>query len=171
MTKLMKVVTSMLACVVQTTHAGPVEVDRTALARELPKQELVSVRVDPSLEVGGKPAGRPRREAPDALAFRRGREEPGRVVGDPARLDLLVEVVGGRTVDDVSALLLPRDLGAFERRAEDRRHDVAELLREGREKVERVERLVCALYGLTDELTAAVVEHAVKRAGGSGPSD
>ena len=150
---------------------GPVEVDRAALVRELPKQELVSVRVDPSLEVGGKPAGRPRREAPDALAFRRGRDETGRIVGDPARIDLLEKIVGGRAVDDVSALLLPRDLDAFERRAEDRGHEVGELLREGRERVERVERLVCALYGLTDELTAAVVEHAVKRAGGSGPSD
>jgi len=34
----------------------------------------------------------------------------------------------------------------------------------GKAKVEQVERLVCGLYGLDDELTDAVVEHAVTRA-------
>ena len=150
---------------------GPVEVDRAALVAELPKGDRISVRVDPSLEVIGKPAGRPRREAPDALAFRRGRDETGRVVGDWARLDLLELIVGGRAADDVTGVLLPRDPEGFERHAREREAAVTVLLRDGRQKVEQVERLVCALYGLSDELTEAVVEHAVKRAGSSVPSE
>jgi len=39
------------------------------------------------------------------------------------------------------------------------------LLDEGRTKVEQVERLVCDLYDLDDELTGAVIAHAVERAG------
>jgi len=77
---------------------------------------------------------------------------------------LLVEIVGTRTVDDVGSVLLPKNLDSFDRLSEERARTVSELLAEGREKVERVERLVCALYGLTDELTEAVVQHAIERA-------
>jgi len=86
------------------------------------------------------------------------------VIGDPARLDLLAEIVGARTVDDVGSILLPKDLDSFEHLSQQRARAVSELLAEGREKVERVERLVCALYDLPDELTEAVVQHAVERA-------
>lgn len=144
--------------------SGPVVIDRPALVADLGKRDAVSVRLDPGLAIEETPAGKPRREKPDALAFRRGRDETGRVVGDRARLDLLVEIVGVRTVDDVGSVLLPKDLDSFERLSQERTRTVSELLAEGREKVERVERLVCALYGLPDELTEAVVQHAVERA-------
>jgi len=143
---------------------GPVVVDRPSLARDLPKRQTVSVRLDPALDVVGSPSGRPRRESPDVLAFRRGREETGRIVGEPGRLDLLAEIVGPGPVDDATAILLPKDLAAFESLADDRATLVQALLREGRTLVERVERLVCGLYGVPEDLTDAVVDHAVARA-------
>lgn len=142
---------------------GPVEVNRAALVGALPKRETVSVRLDPNLDVSGRPAGTARRVADDTVVFRRGRDETGRIVGDRARLDLLLELVGARS-DDVSSLLLPKDLAAFDAMAGDRVSVVSSLLQEGREKVERVERLVCALYGVPDDLTDDVVQHAVDRA-------
>jgi hypothetical protein len=147
----------------------PVAVDRPSLVSELLKQQTVSVRLDPALDVVGSPSGRPRREALDALAFRRGREETGRIVGDPARLDLLAELVGAGPVADATTILLPKDLAAFDSLADDRATLVRGLLREGRALVERVERLVCGLYGMPEDLTEAVVDHAVARAArGSG---
>lgn len=145
-------------------RAGPVVVDLPALVRELPKRETVSVRLDPTLKVIGRPSGRPSREAPDALAFRRGRDETGRVAGDPARLDLLADVVGVGPVDDVAAVLLPKDMEPFEVAASNRAAVVVDLLATGRRLVEKVERLVCALYDVPDDLTEAVVEHALTRA-------
>lgn len=142
---------------------GPVEVDRPALVGELPKSAKVSVRLDPKLQVEGRPSGTPRRTADDTVVFRRGRDETGRVVGDPARLDLLLEIVGARS-DDVGSVLVPKDLAAFETVSADRVRVVSDRLAEGREKVEQVERLVCALYGVPEELTEAVVQHAVDRA-------
>ena len=65
---------------------------------------------------------------------------------------------------DVGSIVLPKDLEVFARLAEERATVVSKLLAEGREKVERVERLVCALYGLPDELTEDVVQHAIARA-------
>ncbi len=144
--------------------SGPVAIDGPALVAELGKGDTVSVRLDPALTVEGKPAGKPRREAPDALALRRGGDETGRVTGDPDRLDLLAEIIGASAADDVGSILLPKDLVALVQLADDRATIVSKLLAEGREKVERVERLVCALYGLPDELTEAVVEHAIARA-------
>lgn len=143
---------------------GPVEIDRPALIAELGDRETVSVRLDPALHVEGAPEGRAHRERPDTLVFRRGLGETGRVVGDPARLELLLEVLGSGRSDNVTATLLPKDLEAFARLADDRAQVVAALLAEGRQKVERVERLVCALYGVPDDLTEAVVQHAVVRA-------
>ena len=145
-------------------RVAPVEVDRPALIEALPKKETVSVRLDPLLEVVGAPSGRARREAPDALAFRRGRDETGRVVGNPTRLDLLAEMVGERHVDDVAGVLLPKDLAAFGAHERDQIQTVTKLLAAGREKVERVERLVCALYAVPADLTEAVVDHAIERA-------
>jgi hypothetical protein len=147
---------------------GPVVIDRPALVGELPRREAVSVRLDPSLEVVGRPAGRPRREALDTLAFRRGRDETGRVVGDPARLDLLAEIVGDGPVDDISAVLLPKHTGRFDADERERAVLVAELLATGRRLVEKVERLVCRLYDVPPDLTEAVVAHALSRAARAG---
>jgi len=144
--------------------SGPVEIERPALVAELGKGETVSVRLDPALTVEGKPAGKPRREASDVLAFRRGGDETGRLMGAQERLDLLTEIIGTSAADDVGSLLLPKDLAAFAALADDRAATVRRLLAEGRDKVELVERLVCSLYGLPDDLTEAVVEHAVERA-------
>jgi hypothetical protein len=145
---------------------GPVEVDRAALVAELPAAEKVSVRLDPELEAttGDPLLGRPRRESDGALVFRRGRKETARVVGSKTRLDLLEEVLGGRQPDDLGAVLLPKDLDAFEREVDSRRDLVRRLLRDGRRLVEQVERLVCELYGLPADLTDEVVAHAVARA-------
>ena len=121
--------------------------------------------------IGELPLGRARRESPSVLTFRRGRVETARLEGDPARLDLLAEMVGGKQLDDVAELELPKDLGELEQLAEERTTLVAALLGEGRRLVEEIERLVCALYDLPAELTDAVVAHAVARAGSSLPDD
>jgi hypothetical protein len=144
--------------------SGPVAIDRPALVAELPARSKVSVRLDAALAVEGRPSGKPRRDAPDVVTFRRGGDETGRVIGDADRLDMLAEIIGTSAADDVGSILLPKDLVALVQLADDRATSVSKLLAEGREKVERVERLVCALYGLPDELTEAVVEHAIARA-------
>ena len=145
-------------------RTGPVAIDRPALVGTLPTASTVSVRLDPSLRVDGSPSGRASRVEPAAVAFRRGGSETGRVVGEGRRLDLLEEIVGSAMVGDVGSILLPRDLDAFDRDVAALATSVQGLLDEGRAKVEHVERLVCSLYGLDDDLTNAVVEHAVDRA-------
>jgi hypothetical protein len=144
---------------------GPVVIDRVALLAELPESELISVRLDPQLELtrGEPPLGHPHRGDEQTLVFQHGRVEKARVVGDRERIDFLVELLAGKTPDDLEAILLPRDLDAFARRVEERTELVAELLAEGRKLVEEVERLVCALYELPEDLTDEVVEHAVRR--------
>lgn len=145
-------------------RTGPVVDDRPATVTALPKRETVSVRLDPGLTIEGSPSGKARRVEPAALAFRRGGAETGRVVGEGRRLDLLEEIVGERTIDEVGAVLLPRDIDRFDARVADRLASVQRLLEDGRAKVEQVERLVCALYALDADLTDEVVEHALARA-------
>lgn len=142
---------------------GPVVVGPAALARELPDDEKISVRLDPALEttIEGRP-GRPRRESPSVLTFGR-----ARVSGDSGRLDLLEDVLGPRAPDDLSAVLLPRHAQAFQRLVREREDVVRELLAEGRRLVEEVERLVCALYDVPEDLADEVVAHAVRRAEGA----
>ena len=147
-------------------RTGPVAVDRAALASTLPAAEAVSVRLDRALSLECSPAGALRRLDTKTLVFRRGGKETGRITGEPDRLDLLEEILVGTAADDPGSILLPKDLEAFERRCADLARRVQSLLDEGREKVEQVERLVCALYDLSPELTEAVVEHAVARARG-----
>lgn len=60
--------------------------------------------------------------------------------------------------------LPPKDMDAFERTVAVLEATVKGLLDDGSTMVERVERLVCALYGLPDELTEDVVAHARARA-------
>jgi len=143
---------------------GPVAIDLPALVDSLPVADRVSVRLCPELVVAGAPSGKLHREDDTTVAFRRARAGTGRVAGDPARLDLVGAIVGPKTVDDATAILLPRDLDAFRTLAVERAEEVTRLLSEGRELVERVERLVCALYHLPDALTDEVVAHAVSRA-------
>ncbi|MBA2461028.1 MAG: SAM-dependent DNA methyltransferase [Actinobacteria bacterium] len=152
---------------------GPVEIDVPAILAELPAGRRVSVRLDSRLAktLGEKPHGRPRRDGPGVLSFRRGRTETARVEGDPAPLDLLETILGSKGVDDVSGIELPKDLEELQRLATERAETVRTLLAEGRRLVEEIERLVCALYGVSDELTDEVVAHAVARAGVSSPEE
>jgi hypothetical protein len=145
-------------------RTGPVVVDRAALVGTLGRRATVSVRLDTALTVQGSPVGKAVRTGPHVLSFRRGGAETGTVSGDAARVDLLAELVGTDAGADATAILLPRDLAAFDATCDTLASDVEALLDEGRVTVERVERLVCALYGLDDDLTQAVVDHAIQRA-------
>lgn len=151
---------------------GPVQVDRAALVGELPTKDTISVRLDPALELKeiSSPIGRPEVASPDTLIFRRARMETAHIVGEPRRVALLKELVEAAAPGDLGGVTLPRDLDAFEKAAEERAHLIATLLSEGRELVKQVERLVCTLYELSDELTDEVVAHAVNRAGSSEPA-
>jgi hypothetical protein len=97
------------------------------------------------------------------LSFAGGSACFGRVTGDPRRLDLLEHVLGGRAAEGFLDTLLPKDMSAFEERISERRRQVEALLLEGRELVERVERLVCALYEVPDDLTEQVIARAIRR--------
>ncbi|HEX6701579.1 MAG TPA: hypothetical protein VF101_12705 [Gaiellaceae bacterium] len=152
---------------------GPVQVDEAGLLAELPAAETVSLRIDPHLEVALEDPGRARvtRAAPDELELRRGRAKVGVVRGDPARLDILEQVLGARTDERVAENALPKDLVRFRELADQRRVLVDNLLAEGRRLVEEVERLVCALYDVPPDLTDEVVAHAVKRAAATSGAD
>jgi hypothetical protein len=146
---------------------GPVEVDRRALIAELPHEETVSLRLDSGLEVDLDKPGpvRVARASPAVLELRRGTRVLGRIGGDPARLDLVEHVLGSKADEHVADTLLPKNAEAFSARIAERKRLVESLLTEGRELVERVERLVCAIYDVPDDLTEQVVAHAVRRAG------
>lgn len=105
------------------------------------------------------------------FVFKRGRIETGSVEGPPARLDLVEEIVAGRSIDDVRTLELPKDETTLARREAAISSEVTTLLAEGRRLVEEVERLVCGLYDVPADLTDAVVEHAVTRARAGTPDD
>ena len=146
-------------------------VGRPALVGTLSAKETVSVRLDPLLTVEGAPAGKPVRFEPAALAFRRGGKESGRVTGEGRRLDLLEQIIGTRQIDDATKLLLPKDMDAFEQAAVSATETAQSLLGDGSEMVEKVERLVCALYSVSDELADEVVAHARHRAGSATPTE
>ncbi|CAN5716698.1 hypothetical protein BH18ACT13_BH18ACT13_08090 [soil metagenome] len=152
---------------------SPVDVDRSALVAELPAAETRSVRTDPELEATGGAGllGKPTRLEPGVLTFRRARVETARVSGPADRLDLIEGTVRADTIEELLATPLPRDLRLFAQRVDERVRDTEALLAEGRRLVEEVERLVCGLFGLTDELTDAVVAHAVARAGSATAPD
>jgi len=103
---------------------GPVAVDVAALVALLPAAATVSIRLDPELVVAGVPAGKFHREDNTTVAFRRGRAETGRVAGNPTRLDLVEGIVGSNTVDDATAILLPRDLDAMRTLVTERAEEV-----------------------------------------------
>jgi hypothetical protein len=147
----------------------PVAVDTRALLDELPAGQTISVRLDPSLtlSVESRPLGKPRRRNPTTLELVRAKAVTATLAGPMERLDLVEELLGGKAPDDLPGLLLPRDPERFEQLAAGRTAEVQALLDEGRRLVEEVERLVCALYEVPDDLTEEVVAHAVRRAGSS----
>lgn len=146
-------------------RTGPVDVDERALLAGLPPEETVSLRLDSALEVELLDPGPARvvRAATRAIELRRSTRVLGRIAGNPRRLDLVERVLGGKADEHVADTLLPKDTAAFARRVQERKELVERLLREGRELVERVERLVCAIYDVPDDLTEQVVAHAVRR--------
>jgi hypothetical protein len=150
---------------------GSAVADDAALIATLPAAETVSVRIDPLLHIAGQPAGKPQTASPGVLVFRRGGKETGRVEGDPPRLGLLETLLAGRSSDEVAQLVLPKSLDAYNARKSELEVEVAALLAQGRQLVEEVERLVCAVYDVPEDLTEAVVEHAVARAKGSQPDE
>jgi hypothetical protein len=152
-------------------RTGQVDVLDAALVAELPVAETVSVRLDPLLEVEGAPVGRPVRVGPGVLSLRRGQRETGKVTGDAGRLDVLQGLIGPASKAPIASVILPKDLAEHASRKAARQAQVGALLAEGRDLVERVERLVCALYGVPDELADEVVAHAVARAAASQPGD
>lgn len=144
---------------------GPVEVDKRALLGELRTADTISLRLDSDLELDvAEPApAKVARVDARTLELRRGRRAIGRIVGDQTRLDLLERILDGKTDELVADTRLPKDAAAFAAQIEERRKVVQGLLEEGRELVERVERLVCAIYDVPDDLTEQIVAHAIRR--------
>jgi hypothetical protein len=145
---------------------GPVELDDRALIAELPANQKVSIRLDARLDLELRERARARvvRTEQTRLSLERGKRDIGRISGGVDTLDLLEQVLSGSADGNVGETLLPNDLVAFRTLADERRGAVADLLADGRRLVEEVERLVCALYDVPDELTEDVIAHAVTRA-------
>jgi hypothetical protein len=148
-------------------RTGPVEVDQRALLASVSAAETVSLRLDPKLDLAFEDPGPARtvRSNRRTLELHRGRRRAGTIQGDEKRLDMLEALLGGKADEHVEDTLLPKDLNAFASQVEDRRQLVVDLLARGRELVERVERLVCAVYDVPDDLTEQVAAHAVRRSG------
>jgi hypothetical protein len=148
-------------------RTGPIEIAKAELLRELPAADTVSLRLDSALRVEIPEPGPARvvRAAPNTLELRAARRVVGRVVGTRERIDLLAHALGAKVDEHVLDSLMPKDIAAFGSLVESRRADIEARLREGRELVERIERLVCAVYDAPEDLTEQVVEHAVRRAG------
>jgi hypothetical protein len=155
------------------THG--VEVDRNAMVAGLPADATRSVRLDPALVVSISTDGiLGRAHLEDgALVFTQARRQTARVQGPRDRLVLLDEVLGaGRHMpDDLLSVLLPTSPKAFDNAVARQQAEIDKLLAVGRQLVEAIERLVCALYGLPDALTELVVESAISRAGSIGDSE
>jgi hypothetical protein len=146
---------------------GPVEIDERAIVAELPPTETVSVRLHDALtlEFPEPSKVKLRRAKPTLVELVRGRKVVGTLAGDAAVLDLVERLLGGSADESLAELLLPANLVLYAQRCFERKQLVESLLAEGRALVERVERLVCAVYDVPDDLADAVVEHAVRRAG------
>jgi hypothetical protein len=149
------------------THG--VEVDRAAVLAELPATGVRSVRLDPELAVDittDGTLGHPHLED-GALVFTHSRRVTARVDGPHDRVALLQDLLGaGRLMpDDLLSARMPASLSAFGEEIARQQGEIDDLLAVGRELVEVVERLVCALYEVPDALTDLVVESAVTRAG------
>jgi hypothetical protein len=147
-------------------RTGPVEIDLRTILAGLAPAETVSLRLDRSLalDLTESAPARVARASRTVLELRRGKKVTGRIAGNAARLALLELVLGGKVDERVEDTLLPKDVAAFEQLVAERRRTFQALLDEGRELVERVERLVCMLYDVPDDLAERVVAHAVRRA-------
>lgn len=143
--------------------------DASVVVAAFPQRERVSLRLDPELALGGTadgPVGTAVRQG-EHLAFSYRRHETVRVSGPAARLDLLEQLVAGRPrplLGELEAIELPRDLDAYRAELARREAVIERLLVEGRDLVERAERLVCRLYGCSAELEEAVIARAAARA-------
>lgn len=160
-----EVVPKLVETVKDPWRTGPVTIDERALVGCLPVADTISLRLDPCLEfeeVDRAPAKVVRVDA-RSLELRRGRRAIGRIVGDRPRLDLLEHILDGKSDELVADTRLPKDAAAFAAQIEERRRVVQGLLDTGRELVERVERLICVIYDVPEDLTEQVVAHAVSR--------
>jgi hypothetical protein len=155
------------------THGAVV--DPAAVARLLPKEQTVSVRLDPALKLEVQSDGVLGRPTLDDhhLTFRHARKVTASVEGPAARLAVVARALHPTAMaSELGAVLLPKDLAILEAAVTDAERIVNERLARGRALVECVERLVCALYGLDAKLTELVVASAVTRAGASAePAD
>jgi hypothetical protein len=143
--------------------------DESALIAELPSAATVSVRIDPALDLtttGKGRLGRPELES-GALRYRFSRAVTATVTGPEDRLELLARVTASRRsslAEDLAHVVLPKDLPTFAATLAHRARAIDHLLEEGRQMVERAERLVCRLYEVPAELEDEVVASAVARA-------
>ena len=155
------------------THG--VEVDRLAVLSELPASAVRSVRLDPELAVSITTDGMLGHAHLEdgVLTLAHARRPTARVKGPQDRLALLQDVLGGGRLmpDDLLSARMPANLSAFASEVARLQDEIDELLADGRQLVEAVERLVCALYGLPEALTELVVESAVSRAGTVGETE
>lgn len=155
------------------THG--VAIDRGALLSQLSPSDLRSVRLDATLTATIHTDGMLGQAvvADHALTFYHGGRLTARIDGPDDRLALLRDVVAGQRLmpDGLLSLMLPASLADFDEHLTRRHSELDNLLKAGRELVEAVERLVCGLYGLPDELIQVVIESATTRAGAVGGPD
>ena len=143
--------------------------DEAALIAELPAAATVSARIDPALDLtiaGDGRLGRPDFDA-NTLHYRFGRRTTATVSGPEERLQLLARITAGMRgslAEDLAHVLLPKDLPALAAAMEARATEIDRLLEEGRQLVERAERVVCRLYGLSPDVEDEVVASAIARA-------
>jgi len=150
-------------------RTGPSSPDEVAAISELPEHDVVSVRVDSTLTATFETDGALGRATltDGALVFKRARQVTARVEGPEERLAVLLRIVEARPrmlPGDLESLRLPRDLNRLRESIGEREVEVKALLDAGRLLVETAERLVCRLYGLSEELEDAVIAHATERA-------
>jgi len=150
--------------------------DPAEVIGSLPRRERVSLRLDPALTLAGTadgPVGRAGRQG-EHLVFLHRRQETVRVSGPTDRLDLLEALVAARgrlLPAELEAVELPVDLAAYRAEVARREAQLEQLLVEGRDLVERAERLVCRLFGCDPELEDEVIARAAERAAATLVSD
>lgn len=155
-------------------RTGPVVVDVRALLDEAPAATKVSLRLHADAQAVPPPNGEParlNRKTETEISLTRGRKPVGSISGPPDVLDLILELTGTNQTTDIERIVVPKDIKAFRGSAEALASTVFALLNEGRRLVERIERLVCALYEVPDDLTQAVIDHAITRAARGAPQD
>ena len=99
--------------------------------------------------------------------FSHARRNTARIEGPSDRLALLLDVVAGGqlTPEDLLSVKLPVSVRKLDEHLERRQSEVDALLESGRKLVETIERLVCRIYGVPDDLTELVIASATSRAG------